>query len=69
MNNSYCLMMIYKFKNEQLRGDLAKHCNIATTLVKVFEKSKTINKIPDIPYNKIKERILESFIEVKINKG
>jgi len=61
-------MMIYKNENEQFRGELPKYCNVATVLAKVFEKSKTINKIPEIPYCKIKERILENFIEVKINK-
>jgi hypothetical protein len=59
--------MLYFDENEQYRGELPKDCNIATVLAKVFEKSKTINKIPEIPYCKIKERILENFIEVKIN--
>ena len=61
-------MMIDKFKNEQYGGMNLKNINIATVLTRVFEKSKTINKIPDIPYSKIKERILENFIEVKIKK-
>jgi hypothetical protein len=66
MNNTYDLMMIDKTKNEHVRGDLPRNINISTVLVNVFEKSKTVNKIPDLPYFKIKEKILENFIEIKI---
>jgi hypothetical protein len=43
--------------------------NISSDIIKSIEKSdRSVNRIPSLDYSKIKERILETFIE-GINKN
>jgi len=61
--------MIKKELNEQkIKGDI-QNLQISSILQKVFEKSdRKVNKIPNLNYSKIKERIIESYID-GINKN
>jgi hypothetical protein len=69
MIRTYCLIMIKNESNEQkIRGDI-ENLQISSILLKVFEKSDRINKIPSLNYSKIKERIIESYIEGIRKKG
>ena len=64
----YNLIMITKGSNEHIiRGDIKK-LHIGSILLKVFEKSIKIKQIPKLEFCEIKERILESYIDIKKKK-
>ncbi|MFW9875050.1 MAG: hypothetical protein ACFFG0_18245 [Candidatus Thorarchaeota archaeon] len=70
MNNSYNFTMYKNELSEQIfKGDVRK-LNISSILSRCIEEiDKKIYEIPKLKFFKIKERILENYIHVKIGKS
>ncbi|MFX1281520.1 MAG: hypothetical protein ACFFA3_19380 [Promethearchaeota archaeon] len=61
--------MINEELSEQISREDIKKLNISSILVKSYEESsKKVIEIPILNHCKIKEKIFESFIKVKIEK-
>lgn len=55
--------------NEQINRDDTKSLHISSVLIKSFSRNRQIIMIPTLNFSKIKEKILETFVDGKIGNS
>jgi hypothetical protein len=62
-------MMKKEVINEQINRDDTKSLHISSVLIKSFSRNRQIIMIPTLNFSKIKEKILETFVDGKIGNS